>query len=45
MMRSDKYRFGFCKEIKEVEAEKYGLGCHHEIMSIKAEKRWGLDLK
>ena len=50
MMRSDKYRFGFYKEVKEVEAEiswgkKYGFGCHHGIINIKAEKRWKLDLK
>ena len=50
MMRSDKYRFGFYKEVKEVEAEKswgkkYGFGCHHGIINIKAEKRWRLHSK
>ena len=49
-MGSDKYIFGFYKEVNEIEAEKswgkkYGFRCHHGIINIKAEKRWKLDLK
>ena len=46
-MRSDKYRFGFYKEVEAKKSweKKYGFGCHHGIINIKVEKRWKLDLK
>ena len=47
MMRSDEYRFGFYKEVEAEKSwgKKYGFGCHHGIINIKAKKRWKLHSK